>query len=484
MAEEQDLPAVLRDRREKLERIRQSGRQPYVRSFPRTHTSAEARALLEGVERTDPVRVAGRLMVKRPHGGSTFADLRDGAGRIQLMVREDLLGDGEYQRFQELDPGDWIGVSGPVFRTRRGEVSIEVESFELLSKALRPLPEKWHGLRDVETRYRQRYVDLIANPDVRQVFVARAHVIAAIRRFLDDEGFLEVETPVLQSIPGGGLARPFKTHHNALDMDLYMRIALELHLKRLVVGGLERVYEIAKVFRNEGVSPRHNPEFTMLEAYQAYADYGDMMQLTERLVGAAAKAAGQGLTVHYQGEELDLAPPFRRVRMVDLVREHAGLDVLSLSAGDLARAAAERNLKLPAGAQWGFVVNELYEELAEPHLRQPTFVLDYPVDVSPLARRREDDPRFVERFELVVVGRELANAFTELTDPLDQRERFEAQERLDGSHQVDEDYLRALEYGLPPTGGLGVGIDRLVMLLTDQSSIRDVLLFPHMREER
>jgi lysyl-tRNA synthetase class 2 len=325
-------------------------------------------------------------------------------------------------------------------------------------------------------------VDLLANAEVREVFAKRARIIAALRRHLEGQGFLEVETPVLQSIPGGGLARPFRTHHNALDMDLYLRIALELHLKRLVVGGLERVYEMAKVFRNEGVSPRHNPEFTMLEAYQAYADYGVIMDLVEHLLSAAATAANGSQSLTYQGEELSFAPPFRRSRMVDLIRE-AGVDVLALDQAELRTRAVAAGVHVPESMPWGFVVNELYEHLVEPTLRAPTFVLDYPLDVSPLARKREDDPRFVERFELVVAGREIANAFTELTDPQDQRRRFEAQSAGDESHPHDEDYLRALEYGLPPTGGVGVGIDRLVMLLTDSPSIRDVILFPHMRPE-
>lgn len=481
---EEDLPSVIRDRREKLARARSAGVQPYARTFDRTHTSAEARELLGDRERTEPVRLAGRLMVKRPHGGSTFADLRDGAGKIQLMVREDILGDERYRGFGDLDTGDVLGVSGPVFKTRRGEVSIEVQEFQLLSKALRPLPEKWHGLRDIETRYRQRYVDLIANPDVRAVFEARSRVIAAMRRLLDERGFLEVETPVLHAIPGGGLARPFRTHHNALDMDLYLRIALELHLKRLVVGGIERVYEIGRVFRNEGVSPRHNPEFTMLEAYQTYADYNGVMDLTEELLVAAAGAAGMGESVVFQGEPLALRRPFARLRMVDLIRRDAGIDVLSLDRDGLVDAARSQGVNVEPAASWGSAVNEIFEQKVQPGLREATFVTDYPVEVSPLARRREDDERFVERFELVALGTELANGFTELTDPDDQRRRFEAQSSGGESHPLDDDYVRALEYGLPPTGGVGIGIDRVVMLLTDQPSIRDVILFPHMRPER
>jgi len=464
-----DLPAALRDRREKLERLAADGVEPFAAHFRRTHTTARALALLEAAEsagggEAGPVTVAGRLMVKRGQGGMAFAELQDVAGRIQLVAQRDVLGEPQHERFLRLDPGDLIGATGRVRRTRRGEPSVFLDSFCLLTKSLRPLPEKWHGLRDVETRYRQRYVDLIVNPEVREVFAARARVIGALRRLLDERGFLEVETPILQEVPGGGHAQPFVTHYNALHRDVYLRIALELHLKRLVVGGLERVYEVGRIFRNEGVSPRHNPEFTMLECYQAYADYEDMMALAEAMVVAAARAVGTPLEMTYQGEALDLRPPFRRERMVDLVLEATGHEL--------------------AGPE----LVEAYEEVVEPAIRQPTFVTDHPVETSPLARRRDDDPRFVERFELIVTGRELANAFTELTDPIDQRRRFEAQaaERDAGNeeaHPFDEDYLRALEYGLPPTGGMGVGIDRLLMLLTDQAAIRDVILFPQMKGE-
>ena len=466
MAEDTELdqPAVIRDRVDKLEKLRANGVDPYSRGFKPTHSAAAAKELLGERERTDPVAVAGRLMVKRLHGGSAFADLQDSSGRIQLMASRELLGQAKFDLFADLDPGDLIGVRGPIFRTRRGEVTLEVHELQLLTKSLRPLPEKWHGLKDVEIRYRQRYVDLIANPEVRETFQARTRIIAALRALLDGRGFLEVETPVLQEVPGGGHARPFVTHHEALHRDLYLRIALELHLKRLLVGGFERVYEIGRVFRNEGLSPRHNPEFTMLECYEAYADYHDVMQLVESMVGTAAGAAGKGSTITYQGDEIDISAPFKRERMADLVLEHTG------------RQAAGQEL------------NDLFEEHVQPKIKNPTFVTDYPVEISPLARRREDDPRFVERFELVILGREYANAFTELTDPIDQRGRFEAQaaQRAAGdveAHPMDEDFLRAVEYGLPPCGGLGVGIDRLVMLLTDQPSVRDVILFPVMKAE-
>jgi lysyl-tRNA synthetase class 2 len=460
-----DLPEEMVDRREKLERLRAAGIDPYSRGFKPTHTTVEARALLgEGDRTTEDVALAGRMMVKRLHGGSAFADLQDGAGRIQLFAGRDILGPAAFELFADLDPGDVIGVKGPMFRTRRGEPTVEVHSLQLLTKALRPLPEKWHGLKDIEIRYRQRYVDLIANPEVREVFRARTRIITGLRTLLDERRFVEVETPVLQEVPGGGHARPFLTHHNSLDRDLYLRIALELHLKRLLVGGFERVYEVGRVFRNEGLSPRHNPEFTMLECYEAYADYDDVMKLVEDLMVASAKSAGRPLVTTYQGEEVDLTPPYRRARMADLVLEHTG--------------------KQAAGNE----LNDLFEEHVEAKLRQPTFVIDYPIEISPLARPRADDPRFVERFELIILGREYANAFTELTDPVDQRARFEGQaaKRAAGdveAHPMDEDFLRAVEYGLPPCGGLGVGIDRLVMLLTDQPSIRDVILFPVMKPE-
>ena len=454
----------MRDRREKLERLRAAGVDPYARGFHPTQSTEAAKALLGDADRTEPVSLAGRLMVKRLQGGLVFADLQDGRGRIQLMANRNVLGEEEFSRFADLDVGDIIGVTGPIFRTKRGEITLEVHSFQLLTKSLRPMPEKWHGLKDVEIRYRQRYVDLIANPQVREVFRARSKIITSIRGLLDERGFIDVETPVLQEIPGGGHARPFQTHHNSLDRDLFLRIALELHLKRLLVGGFERVFEVGRVFRNEGLSPRHNPEFTLLECYQAYSDYEDMMQLTQDLVVVSAMAANRPLETSYEGESVNLTPPFRRERMADLVMEYTGRQAV------------------------GEELNDLFEEHVQPRLRQPTFVLDYPVEVSPLARPREDDPRFVERFELVILGREYANAFTELTDPLDQRARFEAQAAMRAAgnveaHPMDEDFLRAVEYGLPPCGGLGIGVDRLVMLITDQPSIRDVILFPVMKPE-
>jgi lysyl-tRNA synthetase class 2 len=433
--------------------------------FRPTHSSVEAKALLAASEgRTEPMALAGRIMVMRPFGGGAFADMQDGPGRVQLFASKEVLGDERFAQFLQLKRGDWVGGRGPMFYTRRGEPTLEVHSFELLTAAMRPLPDKWHGLKDVEIRYRQRYVDLIANPSVRDVFRARSRIITAVRRLYDERGFIEVETPVLQEIPGGGHARPFLTHHNALDRDLYLRIALELHLKRLLVGGLERVYDIGRVFRNEGLSPRHNPEFTLLESYQAHADYEDVMKLVEDIVVTAAEAAGTPLATSYESEPVNLEPPFRRERMFDLVKELTGREA------------------------YGVELNDLFEEHVEPKLRQPTFVMDYPIEISPLAQKCDYDPRFVRRFELIILGREYANAFTELTDPVDQRERFEEQaaQRAAGdaeAHPMDEDFLRAVEYGLPPCGGLGVGLDRLVMLLTDQAAIRDVILFPTMKPE-
>ena len=458
---------LMRRRLEKLESLRARGIDPFGHRFPVTHWAGELgrrfhAAGEDELKQAGPVAVAGRVVALRHHGKTCFAHLRDQSGQIQLYARADGLGE-RYALFTDLDVGDFVGVTGELFRTRTGELTVAVRGFEFLAKSLRPLPEKWHGLKDVETRYRRRYVDLVMNPQVREAFAVKSRLIREMRAFLDARGFLEVETPMMQPIPGGAAAKPFVTHHNALDMRLYLRIAPELYLKRLVVGGLDRVYEINRNFRNEGVDSSHSPEFAMLEAYQAYATYEDMMELTEALLVAAAEAAGTPLKTAYQGEDIDLTPPFRRGTMRDLVLEATGSDL--------------------AGAE----LDQVFEAEVQPRLRQPIFVLDYPVEVSPLARRRADDPRFVERFELIIAGREYANAFTELTDPVDQRERFAAQaaQREAGdeeAHPFDEDFVVAMEYGLPPTGGLGVGVDRVVMLLTDQPAIRDVLLFPQLKE--
>ncbi|MDQ6898487.1 MAG: lysine--tRNA ligase [Candidatus Dormibacteraeota bacterium] len=458
------LSGEMRDRLEKLSALRQAGIEPYPPRFSRDHTAAQVRSRVEAEGEVERVTVAGRLLAKRASGGMTFAPLQDGSGQIQLVAQRDVVGEAAYAGFADLDRGDIVGASGPARKTRRGEPSVWLESFRLLAKSLRPLPEKWHGLKDVETRYRQRYVDLIVNAESREVFLKRSRIIAAVRRLLDADGFVEVETPILQDIPGGGHAKPFSTHYNALQQDFYLRIALELPLKRLIVGGLERVYEIGRNFRNEGIDRAHNPEFTTLECYQAFTDLSGMLELTERIVNAAAEAAGTEPEVEYEGQRILLRPPFQRRRMVDLVAEKT-----------------DRQLT-------GVALAEAYEQLVEPALVQPTFVTDYPVETSPLARRREDDPRFVERFELIIGGREYANAFTELTDPIDQRQRFEDQRvqktaGFEDAHPFDEDYIRALEYGMPPSGGLGVGIDRLVMLLTGQAAIRDVILFPQLKKE-
>lgn len=443
-----------------------------------------------GSETGVDVTVAGRLMNVRDMGRLAFGVLQDVSGRIQLFVSKAVLGDEDFARFLDLDSGDWVGATGEVMATKKGELSVRISSFVLLSKALRPLPDKWHGLKDIEARSRRRYVDLMVNEESRKTALTRAKVISGLRRQFEDRGFIEVETPVLLTQATGATARPFQTHHNALDLDLSLRIATELFLKRLVVGGIERVFEIGRIFRNEGIDATHNPEFTMLEAYQAFADYGDIMVLIEEVVASVAEAAVGTSTITYQGRMLDLTPPFRRVRLVDLVAEIVGEDVSLDTSIDRLRALAGR-YGIAADPSWGTgrIIFEIYEAGAESTIWEPTFVTDYPKEVSPLSRLHRDDPRLTERFELVIAGSEYANAFSELNDPFDQRERFEAQAEAraagdDEAHPIDEDYLLALEYGLPPTGGLGIGVDRLVMLLTDRRHIREVILFPTMRPEQ
>ena len=482
-----------RRRLAKVEALRAEGVEPYPVRFDRTHTAAELHErwdrLEPGDETDDVVRVAGRLLLIRRQGRLTFATLRDGTGTVQLFVSDAEIGRDAHAAFDDLDLGDVVGAAGTVLRTQRGELSVKVGTFELLAKALRPLPEKWHGLSDVDTRFRMRYVDLIANDDARRVFAIRFTVIATLRQQLVERDFVEVETPVLHAQAGGAAARPFTTYHHALDLPLSLRVALELHLKRLLVGGYERVFEIGRVFRNEGLGTRYNPEFTMLELYQAYADYHDMATLTEELVATCAEAATGSTTVTVGDQPLDLAPPWPRRPMLELIEEHAGVRVHpTLPVAEL-EAVCDR-LGVPRQPEWGpgKLVMELYEKTVEPNLVGPIVVTDYPREVSPLARAKPDDPALVERFEVVALGRELANAFSELNDPIDQRERFEAQGRLaaagdEEAHGVDEDYLRALEYGLPPCGGLGIGVDRLVMLVAGVSSIREVILFPHLRPE-
>ncbi len=500
---------VLETREEKLQALRERGVEPFAYRFETDASSATARSRFEDAESAGElddsgfgptVRTAGRVSGMRAHGKSTFVDLVDRAGRIQLHARVNELGEELYGLLGLLDPGDWIGVSGPLFRTRMGEVTVRVRELTLLSKSIRPLPfgkeevdqatgeRRVHGgFADVEQRYRQRYADLAVNPAVRDVFVTRARVVAGLRRFLDERDFVEVETPVLQPVYGGASARPFTTHHNALDMRLFLRIADELYLKRLVVGGLERVYEISKDFRNEGIDRTHNPEFTMLEFYQAFADYGDMMDLVEAMLESVVEDVHGGTRLVYQGEEISFARPFRRVAYLDALAD-AGVDVREMDDADLRTAARAAGVEDAASLSRPKLVDELFKEKVERHLVQPTFVLDHPRELSPLAKPKRGDPTLTERFELLVAGREIANAFSELNDPYDQRERFEAQVRLresgdEEAQSLDEDYLRALEYGMPPTGGVGVGVDRLVMLLTDQASIRDVILFPTLRPE-
>lgn len=490
-----ELSELLQIRRGKLDELRELGVDPFGSKFERTHHAGEILAAYgdrpnEELEpREIEVRIAGRIMQKRGMGKAAFAHIQDITGKIQIYVRQDTVAEKDFAAFDLLDIGDMIGVRGIVFKTRTGETSVKARELTVLTKSLLPLPDKFHGLKDVETRYRQRYVDLIVSPDVQKTFITRSRIIQSMRHYLDSRGYLEVETPTLHAIAGGAAARPFITHHNALDMQLYMRIAIELHLKRLIVGGLEKVYEIGRVYRNEGVSTRHNPEFTMIELYEAYADYEDIMSLTENLISHIAQEVLGTTKIVYQGQEVDLAPPWRRVSMMELIREAVGIDFTAqMSDEEAHRLAKEHKVPVEPHMTFGHIVNAFFETFVEHTLIQPTFVTGHPVDISPLAKKNEQDPRFTDRFELFIVAREHANAFTELNDPIDQRQRFESQLKEkaagnDEAHEMDEDFIRALEYGMPPTGGLGIGVDRLVMLLTDSPSIRDVLLFPHMRHE-
>ncbi|WP_226530417.1 lysine--tRNA ligase [Metabacillus niabensis] len=490
---QEELSDQLKVRREKLHNLREKGLDPFGKRFERTHQTEDIIAEYSEFEKEEleekeaSVTIAGRIMTKRGKGKAGFAHIQDLTGQIQIYVRKDEIGEEAYEIFNTADLGDIIGVTGVIFKTKVGELSIKVKSFKLLTKSLRPLPDKFHGLKDIEQRYRQRYVDLIMSPDSKKTFITRSKIIQAMRRYLDDHGYLEVETPTMHSIPGGASARPFITHHNALDMPLYMRIAIELHLKRLIVGGLEKVYEIGRVFRNEGVSTRHNPEFTMIELYEAYADYQDIMTLTENVIAHIAKEVLGSTTVQYGEYEVNLEPQWTRLHMVDAIKEHTGADFWKEMSVEEARELAEQhNVEINEHMQYGHIVNEFFEQKVEEKLIQPTFIYGHPVEISPLAKKNDQDSRFTDRFELFIVAREHANAFTELNDPIDQKERFEAQlkEREQGNdeaHMMDEDFIEALEYGMPPTGGLGIGIDRLVMLLTNSPSIRDVLLFPQMR---
>ncbi len=492
--------AETNDRREqriaKMDHLRERGIDPYPARVSYTHTTAEAVAAYEAAvaaggtpDAVDVrVKVVGRLVGMRVMGKSSFAHIADGSGRLQIYLRRDLVGEDVYEVFRrDLDFGDFLWAEGRLFRTRSGEVTLDVSSLGVLSKALRGMPEKWHGLRDVETRYRQRYLDLMANAESRAIFVTRSRIVSEIRRYLDAHGFMEVETPVLQPIYGGAAARPFTTYHNALDRTLYLRIADELYLKRLIIGGFERVYEIGHNFRNEGISTLHSPEFTVIEVYQAYADYADIMRLVEDLWGTVARDVLGTTTIPYQGARIDLTPPWTRVTMRDAILQTSGVDIaVYKDLESLWKQASERNLPVRKQLTWGKMVDDLFSECVQPGLVQPTFVVDYPVEISPLAKRKPDEPDLVERFEFFVGGLECGNAFSELNDPLDQRERFLAQGRAsaegdDEAHPMDEDFLRAMEHGMPPTGGLGFGIDRMVMLYTDQSSIREVILFPPLR---
>jgi len=491
----EDYNDLIQQRFRKLADINASGIKPYAGRFDVTFT---AQVLLERygtLSKEDlekeriKVTVAGRIVAMRSFGKACFSHIQDGSGRIQLYFQKNTLGDARYNLFKKLDIGDFIGAKGFLFRTKTNELTIEVEDFALLSKSLRPLPEKWHGLTDIELRYRQRYVDLIVNPEVKKVFILRTRIIQSIRSFLNARGYLEVETPMMQSIPGGATARPFKTHHNALGMDLFLRIAPELYLKRLLVGGFERVYEINRNFRNEGISTRHNPEFTMLEFYTAYADYRDLIAMTEEMISSVSKEVRGTTDVDYEGHMISLAPPWKKITYMDSLKE-AGVPAAVLGNATMARECArELGAALKGGEPLGKVLNAIFEALVEPKLIQPTFIIDYPTDISPLSKKCDDNPDFVERFELFIAGRELANAFSELNDPVDQKERFLKQvtEREAGdeeAHQMDEDFIRALEYGMPPAAGEGIGIDRLVMLLTGSNSIRDVILFPQMKKEK
>lgn len=482
-------------RREKMEAIREGGLDPFGSRFERTHLSSDIHAAYDQYSKEEleemetEVTIAGRIMTKRGKGKAGFAHLQDMNGQIQIYVRRDEIGEEAYDLYKTVDIGDIIGIKGRIFKTNVGELSVRASEFTFLTKALRPLPEKFHGLKDVEQRYRQRYLDLISTEGSKERFVLRSRIIQEMRRYLDAQGFLEVETPMLHSVAGGANAKPFITHHNALDLDLYIRIALELHLKRLVVGGFEKVYEIGRVFRNEGISTRHNPEFTMIELYQAYADYNDIMELTENMVAHIAQEVLGTTTIQYGEDTIELAPRWKRLHMVDAVKEYTGVDFWPEMTKEEAHALAkEHNVEVEKMMDVGHVLNEFFEQKVEEQLVQPTFIYGHPVEISPLAKKNAEDPRFTDRFELFIVRREHANAFTELNDPIDQRQRFEAQlaEKEmgnDEAHDMDEDYIEALEYGLPPTGGLGIGIDRLVMLLTDAQSIRDILLFPQMRSK-
>lgn len=485
----EEINELIKVRLEKLAELKEKGVNPFPYTYDQTDLAADLlekyQGLKEGEEGPEIVSVAGRIMTKRGHGKASFATIQDQTARVQIYAKQDLLGDEKYSIYAKLDMGDIVGVKGHVFRTKTNELTVRVEDFTLLCKSLHPLPEKWHGLTDKELRYRERYVDLLVNPEVKAVFLKRSKIVSLIRKFLESRGFLEVETPILHVMQGGAAAKPFETFHDALNMPLFMRIAPELYLKRLIVGGFERVFEMGRVFRNEGMSYKHNPEYTILEIYQAYADYNDVMKLTEELVVAAAKEVLGTLKIEFKGEQIDLTPPWKKITLTDALKEN-GIDITNQDEAGIRRIAKEKGIEGYAEIGIGKIINVLYDKFVEATLRQPTFIIDHPLETSPLAKKHRSKPGQVERFELIIAGMELANAFSELNDPLDQKERFKKQAELkaagdEEAESMDDDFLRALEYGMPPTGGLGIGIDRLVMILTNQPSIRDVLLFPHMR---
>ena len=487
--QEENLSQLTKVRRDKLKELQESGNDPFqITRFAWDHTSAQIKENFDALEGSQ-VSIAGRLMSKRGMGKVSFCDLQDKSGRIQLYARQDEMDEAVYKAFKKYDIGDIVGVEGEVFRTQRGEMSVRVETVTLLSKSLLPLPEKFHGLTNTELRYRQRYVDLIVNPEVKRTFVLRSQFVKHVRDFLDGRGYMEVETPVLNTISGGATARPFITHHNTLDIDMYLRIATELPLKRLIVGGMDRVYEIGRIFRNEGMDPKHNPEFTTVELYEAYADFNDMMDLFEDLLTSAAQKLLGTYQLEWQGEQIDLTPGWPRLPMHEAVKQYTGLDFMAITSDEEAVAAAKSiGVELPETADptWGNALYEVFDQRVEEKLVQPTFITMHPVDVSPLAKRSPKDPRLTERFELFICRSEMGNAFSELNDPIDQRERFQKQVELrdkgdDEAGMMDEDFITALEYGLPPTGGLGIGIDRCVMMLTNSDSIREVILFPTMK---
>jgi lysyl-tRNA synthetase class 2 len=489
LSEQKELSELLQIRLSKLKKLQEEGRDPFnVTKFERTAFSSDVLLNFEELENRDVV-ICGRVMARREMGKAIFADLQDDKGRIQLYIRMNDVGEEAFSDFKKGDIGDIIGISGFVFKTRMGEISVHCKALKLLSKSLRPLPEKFHGLTNTELKYRQRYVDLIMNPETRRTFEVRSRFISYVRAFLDGRGYMEVETPVLNTISGGATARPFVTHHNTLDLDMYMRIATELHLKRLIVGGIERVYEIGRIFRNEGMDTKHNPEFTTVEMYEAYTDYHGMMDLFEELLSGAAKSILGTYEAEWQGETLDLTPGWPRLSMAEAVKLHTGVDFMSFSTvQEAVKAAASIGVKMPDGKTptWGDLLYECFDQRVEEKLIQPVFIIDHPVEVSPLAKRKPSDPRLTERFELFICKSEMGNAFSELNDPVDQKQRFQRQVALrnagdDEAGMMDEDYVCALEYGMPPTGGLGIGIDRCVMMLTNNSSIRDVLLFPTMK---